>query len=157
MALRTRMMEERERALFPRAAGRATGGLDLRCVIFARRGDRILLVRHRRHPVYESSWTLPGGTLEYGRNPRDSAARILQDQACVLPETMRLLGVQSSIEGDWVLTFQFEAAVAGDPTPGAGIAEVRLAPFAGGPAMDLHAAARTDLERYWIHEIAKTG
>lgn len=49
-------MGEREKALFPRAAGRATGGLDVRCVIFARKRDRILLVRRQRDPVYGSAW-----------------------------------------------------------------------------------------------------
>ncbi len=154
MSLRVRTMEERERALFPRAAGRATGGLDLRCMIFARKGDGILLVRHRRHPVCESAWTLPGGTLDYGRNPRDSAARILQRQAEVLPEGMRLLGVQSAIEGDWVLSFQFEAMIEGEPAPGEGIAGVRLAPLAGGPTPDLHPTARTEFEKYRIRVLA---
>lgn len=51
-------MGERGKALFPRAAGRATGGLDTRCVIIARKGDRILLVRPRRHPVYGSALAL---------------------------------------------------------------------------------------------------
>lgn len=125
-------------------------------MIFARKGDRIVLVRHRRHPVYEAAWTLPGGTLDYGVSPRESAARILRDQAGVSPERMRLLGVQSSVEGDWILTFQFDATVAGDPTPGTGISDVQLAPLAGGPTEGLHAAARTDLEKYRIHEIAKT-
>ena len=149
-------MDEKERAVFPRAAGRATGGLELRCAVFARRGDRILLVRHRRDPVYGDAWTLPGGTLEYGVSPRESAARVVKEQANVTPVTMRLLGVQSTMEGDWILTFQFEGTVAGDPVPGAGIAEALLAPLEGEVPKGLHAAARMELEKYRTHEIAKT-
>lgn len=148
-------MGERERAIFPRGAGRATGGLQIRCAVFARKGNTILFIRHRRHPVYGSTWTLPGGTLDYGRNPRDSAARILRAQAGVGSDAMRLLGVQSSTEGDWILTFHFEATIEGEPTPGEGIQEVRFAPLAQGPSPDLHDIARADLEKYLFHELAK--
>ncbi len=94
--------------------------------------------------------------MEYGVNPRESAARILRDQARVTTDSMRLLGVQSSIEGDWILAFQFEARTSGDPAPGPGIAEVRFASLDEHP-QGLHPSTRTDLEKYRIHELAKSG
>jgi len=147
-------MTDVERAVFPRAAGRASGGLELRCVIFARRGEAVVLIRHRRHPIFEDAWTLPGGTLEYGVNPRESAARILRDQTGIAPESMRLLGIHSSVEGEWILTFEFEATVSTDPAPEKGAAEARLVGLDRAPT-DVHPLTRSLLESYRIHELAK--
>lgn len=149
-------MGEVEWAFFPRAGGRATGGLELRGVIFGRQGDRVLLVRHQRHPVYEGAWTLPGGTLLYGVSPRESAAKVLHEQTAVSAKALRLLGVQSSMERDWILTFQFETQIEGNTIPGKGIAETRLVPLAEEFPEDLDRGARTELEKYRIHEMAKS-
>lgn len=70
---------------------------------------------------------------------------------------MRLLGVQSATEGDWRLTFHFEAAFDGIPGPGAGILEARLVDLTGDVAIELHPSARADLETYRFHELSKAG
>lgn len=149
-------MPDRERALFPRAAGRASGGLELRCVIFARQGDGLVILRHRRDPVLRDAWTLPGGTLDYGMTPRESAARLLLRQTGVPADAMRLLGVESDAEANWTLTFQFEAPIGGEPKAGADVAEVRIETPEKCLAEDLDFLARLQLEKYRIHEIAKT-
>ncbi len=148
-------MLEREMAMFPRAAGRSAGGLELRCVIFARRGDGMLLIRHRRDPVLGDAWTLPGGILEYGTTPRESAARLLMAQAGVPADTMRLLGVESSSQANWVLTFQFDAVITKDPVAGDGLVDVRIETVERCLTEDLDFLARMQLEKYRIHEIAK--
>ena len=149
-------MPEREKAVFPRAVGRSSGGLELRCVIFARRRDAVVLIRHRRHPTAGEAWTLPGGTLDYGMTPRESAARMLIDQAGVSADSMRLLGVESSAHANWTLLFQFDARITAEPVAGAGIAEVRLESIERSLAGELDFLARQQLEKYRIHELSTT-
>ena len=143
-----------ERAIFPRGAGRASGGLELRCAVFARRDGRILLVRHRRHPLFGGDWTLPGGLLEYGVNPRESAARLLADQAGVEADSMRLLGMNSTVEGDWILTFVFEAPIRENPSPGRETTDARLFDLDALPAA-VHPLTRRLLDGYRLTEKAK--
>ena len=141
-------MPEREKAIFPRAAGRSSGGLELRCVIFARNEDGIVLIRHRRDPIVRDAWTLPGGVLDYGMSPRESAGRILMDQAGVPAETMRLMTVESSSQGSWTLAFHWDAVIRKTPVAGPGIAELRVEPIERCLAEDLDVLARMQLERY---------
>ena len=149
-------MLEREKAIFPRAVGRSSGGLELRCVIFARNDDGIVLVRHRRDPVVRDAWTLPGGPLDYGTSPRESAGRILVHQAGVPAETMRLLTVESSSQASWTLAFYWDAVIRKAPVAGAGIAELRVEPIEKCLAEDLDVLARMQLERYRVQELEET-
>ncbi len=149
-------MPEREKAIFPRAVGRSSGGLELRCVIFARNDDGIVLIRHRRDPVVRDAWTLPGGPLDYGMSPRESAARILRDQTGVPAETMRLLTVESSAQGSWTLAFHWDAVIRKTPVAGAGVAELRVEPIEKCLAEDLDILARLQLERYRGLELEET-
>jgi len=149
-------MPEREKAIFPRAVGRSSGGLELRCVIFARNDDGIVLIRHRRNPIVRDAWTLPGGVLDYGMSPRESGGRILMDQAGVPAETMRLLTVESSSQGSWTLAFLWDAVIRKAPVAGAGIAELRVEPIEKCLAEDLDLLARMQLERYRGLELEET-
>ena len=41
---------------------------------------RVLLISHYRHPVGKEVWDIPGGMIEPGEDPADSAARELQEE-----------------------------------------------------------------------------
>lgn len=143
-------MEDTEKALFPVGAGSAAGGLELRCVIFARHQDRLVLIRQHRDPVFGDAWTLPGGTLDYGVHPRLCATRLLREQTGETPRTIRLLGVRSSMGGDWVLTFEFEAQIPEEATLRKGSHEVRTEALDAALPDDLHPWSRSELEMYKV-------
>lgn len=148
-------MEEVEKAIFPVAAGTAAGGLELRCVVFARQGDGLILIRHHKDPVYGDSWTLPGGILDYGVHPRLCATRLLREQTGQPPRAIRLMGVRSATGGDWILTFQFEAEMPEDAPLGRGAHEVRTEPVDAKLPADLHPWSRADLEMYKVLRLVK--
>lgn len=148
-------MEEVEKAVFPLGAGTAAGGLELRCVVFARHEDRLVLIRHRKDPVYGDSWTLPGGVLDYGIHPRLCATRLLREQTGETPRAIRLLGVRSSMGGDWILTFQFEADMPEGATLDKGTREVRTEAIDAALPPDLHPWSKSDLEMYKVLRLVK--
>ena len=141
-------MEDVEKAVFPVGAGHATGGLELRCVVFAHQKDHLVLIRHRKDPVFGDAWGLPGGVLDYGVHPRLCATRHLKEQTGSAPRAIRLIGVRSSMEGDWLLSFQFEAELPEEASLRGGAHEVRTEPLEAGLPADLHPWARSDLEKY---------
>jgi len=148
-------MEEIEKAVFPVGAGTAAGGLELRCVIFAHHGDRLLLIHQRKDPVYGDSWTLPGGVLDYGVHPRLCATRLLREQTGETPRTIRLLGVRSATGGDWILTFQFEAEMPEGAILDKGAHEVRTEAIDAKLPEDLHPWSKSDLEMYKVLRLVK--
>jgi 8-oxo-dGTP pyrophosphatase MutT (NUDIX family) len=92
------------------------------CVIRDADG-RLLLVRH-----VEGRWMLPGGAIEPGETPADAARRECWEEASVLVEPFRVVGVYGGPEygvtyanGDrtrWVVTI-FEARIlSGEPRAG---------------------------------------
>ena len=148
-------MEKAEKAVFPMGVGASAGGLELRCVVFAHHKDRLLLIRHRKHPVYGDAWTLPGGVMDYGVHPRLCATRLLREQTGETPKTNRLLGVRSATGGDWILTFQFEAEMPEEAALTKGAREVRLEPIEGKLPEDLPPWAKSDLEMYKVLRLVK--
>lgn len=42
--------------------------------------ERVLLISHYRHPIGNELWDIPGGIIEPGEDPADSAARELQEE-----------------------------------------------------------------------------
>jgi 8-oxo-dGTP pyrophosphatase MutT (NUDIX family) len=91
------------------------------CVIRDGSG-RILLVRH-----FEGRWLLPGGGMEPGETPADTVRRECWEEASVLVEPVRILGVYSGPEigttyanGDramWVVTIFEARLVSGELRP----------------------------------------
>jgi ADP-ribose pyrophosphatase YjhB (NUDIX family) len=150
-------MEGVDRAVFPVGAGIAAGGLELRCVIFAHHRGRLVLIHHRKDPVYGDAWTLPGDVLEYGVHPRLCATRTLKEQVGEAPKTIRLLGVRSGTDGEWVLTFEFEAQLADEATLRKGTHEARTEAVDAGLPEDLHPSSRSELEMYKVLRLVKAG
>ncbi len=148
-------MEEAEKALFPVGAGTAAGGLELRCVIFAHHQDRLVLIRQHKDPMYGDAWTLPGGVLDYGIHPRLCATRLLRSQTGETPRTIRLVGVRSSMDGDWVLTFEFEAQLPEEATLRMGSHPVRTEALDAALPEDLHPMSRSELEMYKVLRLVK--
>ena len=105
---------------------RATIGRELllmpstHCVIRDEAG-RILLVKH-----VEGRWMLPGGQIEPGETPADAARRECWEEAGVIVEPERILGVFGGpvfqfeyANGDrvaWVVTIFAAALVSGEPS-----------------------------------------
>ncbi len=148
-------MEEVEKAVFPVGAGTSAGGLEMRCVVFAHQRERLVLIRHQRHPLFGDAWTLPGGVLDYGIHPRLCATRLLKEQTGEAPKTIRLIGVRSAMDGDWVLTFQFEAQIGEEATMKAGTHEVRTEALEAELPADLHPTSRSELEMYKVLRLVK--
>lgn len=148
-------MEEVEKAVFPIGAGTSAGGLEMRCVVFAHHKDRLVLIRHRKDPVFGDAWTLPGGILDYGVHPRLCATRLLKEQTGEAPKAIRLLGVRSATGGEWILTFQFEAELPEEATLQTGDHEVRTEEIDAKMPEDLHPWSRSDLEMYKVLRLVK--
>ncbi len=84
---------------------------------------RLLLVRHA-----EGRWMLPGGAVEPGETPADAVRRECWEEACVLVEPTRIVGVYGGPEfsvvyhnGDramWVVTIFEGRVLDGEPRPG---------------------------------------
>jgi ADP-ribose pyrophosphatase YjhB (NUDIX family) len=148
-------MEGIERAVFPVSAGIAAGGLELRCVIFAHHKGRLVLIRHRKDPVYGDAWTLPGDVLGYGVHPRLCATRILKEQIGEVPKTIRLLGVRSGTDGEWILTFEFEAQLPEEATLKQGSHEIRTEAMDASLPEDLHPWSRSELEMYKVLRLVR--
>jgi 8-oxo-dGTP diphosphatase len=60
-------------------------------------GDAILLTRIAPGATASSDgmWTLPGGGIDFGEDPRDGAIRELEEETGLLGEVVRLAGVDS--------------------------------------------------------------
>ncbi len=148
-------MEEVEKALFPVGAGTAAGGLELRCVVFARHKDRLVLIQQHKDPVFGDAWTLPGGVLDYGVHPRLCATRLLRTQTGETPKAIRLVGVRSAMGGDWILTFEFEAELPEEATLEKGSHSVRTEALDAAIPEDLHPWSRSELEMYKVLRLVK--
>ena len=63
----------------------------------ATRGDRLLLVRLSEQTAYPGSWTLPGGGVDFGEDPRDAVLRELHEETGLSGSVDALLGVHSAV------------------------------------------------------------
>jgi ADP-ribose pyrophosphatase YjhB (NUDIX family) len=83
------------------------------------RDERILLVRRRMEPR-RGLWSLPGGYLDAGEDPRTAAAREATEEAGVTVEVGRVVDVFANPPEEGGAVFVLFAArwVAGEPAPG---------------------------------------
>jgi 8-oxo-dGTP pyrophosphatase MutT (NUDIX family) len=91
-------------------------------VLIRRDDGRILLVKH-----VEGRWMLPGGAVEPGERPAEAACRECLEEAGIVIEPLRIVGVYGGPEyrvryanGDeaaWVATIFAARIVEGEPAP----------------------------------------
>ena len=83
------------------------------------RNDRLLLVRRVMEPG-RGRWSLPGGFLDLGEEPRAAAAREAAEEASVQVQVMELLDVFANPPEEGGAVFVLYAAqwVSGEPRPG---------------------------------------
>ena len=62
--------------------------------------DRLLLCRLSKGERWSGFWTLPGGGLEFGEDPRDAAIREVMEETGLVAEVVSLAGVESFVKGD---------------------------------------------------------
>jgi len=108
-------------------------------LIYAFRGDDVLLLRRRKRPNL-GLWSPPGGKVEPGETPLDCALRELREETGLAVDHAVLRMVVSELDaitGDAWLTFGFVALVEGAAADA-----------------DLHAADRPEGEPAWIPRAA---
>ncbi len=125
-------------------------------------GDAILLSRIAQGATASSDgmWTLPGGGVEFGEDPREAALRELNEETGLTGEIVQLAGVDS-----WAGTFT-------DPRDGiptdfhavrilyrvrVRVTDGDLRVEVGGSSDDCAWIARADLETMPVVELVRTG
>jgi ADP-ribose pyrophosphatase YjhB (NUDIX family) len=83
------------------------------------RADRLLLVRRTMEPG-RGRWSLPGGYLDVGEDPRGAAAREAAEEASVEVRVRSVIDVFANPPDEGGAVFVLYAAdwVAGEPAPG---------------------------------------
>ena len=83
------------------------------------RADKLLLVRRTMEPG-RGRWSLPGGFLDVGEEPRAAAEREAAEEASVDVRVTHLIDVFANPPADGGAVFVLYAAdwVAGEPAPG---------------------------------------
>lgn len=83
------------------------------------RDDKLLLVRRTMQPG-RGSWSLPGGYLDVGEDPRSAAAREAAEEASVDVRITRVVDVFANSPADGGAVFVLYAAdwLAGEPSAG---------------------------------------
>jgi 8-oxo-dGTP diphosphatase len=94
----------------PEAAHAARGPLRF-AVVLARAPGGVVLVFNR----YRKVWELPGGLLDPGETPRDSAARELLEEAGCVVHRLEWLGVVQVNDGHTHLGAVFTGCLEADP------------------------------------------
>jgi 8-oxo-dGTP diphosphatase len=63
------------------------------CYALVRRGDTVLLTRNSARGPHPGRWSLPGGGVEHGEQPRDALVREVQEETGLVATAGELLGV----------------------------------------------------------------
>jgi len=83
------------------------------------RDDRILLVRRSMNPG-RGRWSVPGGYVDIGHDPRAEAAREVMEEAQVVVEVGPVIDVfhNPPDEGSTIFVLYAAGWLSGEPTPG---------------------------------------
>jgi len=84
-------------------------------------GDLQVLLVQRDRPPFEGKWALPGGFVELGESPEDTASRELEEETGVRGvrlEQLRAFGDPGRDPRGHVVTLVFWGLLAGDWSPG---------------------------------------
>jgi ADP-ribose pyrophosphatase YjhB (NUDIX family) len=119
----------------------------LSSVVAVRNGE--ILLQQGAYPGLEQWWSLLESNLKFGEAPEDCARRVLNEQAHVTVNNLRLLYIQSSLYKDvhWDLWFIYAAKVEGEPSPGEGNWKVQYFPLDQLPA-NVHPQDMPDIQQY---------
>ncbi len=84
------------------------------CVIMDQRGHVLLL--HRNTPRRQQ-WEIPGGKLDWGEDPRTTAARELREEMGIEVTLQRKLGTGRFIEDGYTMIYTWFLATIASGTP----------------------------------------
>ncbi len=90
------------------------------CSVVVDRGERVLLVR-RSAPPRVGYWCLPGGFMELGESPEETALRELREESGIKGRIEQLLGVTAGHDnpaGTVLITGYLIREFSGTPVPG---------------------------------------
>jgi len=97
--------------------------------VLATLGERILLLRHFRHPTRQWHWEVPRGSIEPGRTTKQAVIAELREEAQAEASDMIELGVlhgASGLTAACVVLFAARLTSIGAPALNEGITEARL-------------------------------
>ena len=88
----------------------------LSAVVYAERGDQILLLKRAEGTALAGQWYIPGGMVELGEHPEEAARRELREEAGVEIEgELELIGCYPMhVYGYDMLQISYRGRVAGD-------------------------------------------
>jgi ADP-ribose pyrophosphatase YjhB (NUDIX family) len=121
--------------------------------------NKILLIKRGAEPN-RNKWSIPGGMVEAGEDPRDAVLRELMEETGVLGRVLGLFGIYQYVERDhegkvkyhFLLLDYIVEPVGGEPRASSDALEVRFFDLSEALRLDL-----TDTTRQLIQDLLNSG